>query len=236
MSRLCVRVAGAAEWRLMPFEPGGGWAALEAALLRTFSADPRVVAVAHLGVCIGDAQPRLLARDCVGHLQNMDCVEVVLRRRDEAAPGSLAALMSAPFASPATPRHATRGVKRDGSPARDARAAKAPSPSPSRDASREATPVPADAAAADAADAAAADAVDEDVDTTEVPPLRCFKVGEHGRHALLVGEKPSGRSGAVAKQLDDLAQRVVATIISFATPHVKCVPQRSTRFRTCFRS
>ena len=216
MSRLCVRLTGAPEWRLVPFEPGDGWPALEAALLRAFSEDPRALAVANLAVVISDATPRLLARDCVGQLRDMDCVELELRRRDEAVP-PLAMLMAAPFASPATPRPATRGVKREPSPPRDAPAAKAPSPF------RDSSPTPVPAAAAEAVEEAAAEG-------EEVPPLRCFKVFERGRNrALLVGEKPSGRSGIVGKHLDYLAQRGVSTIISFVTPHARCVPRVAAR-------
>ena len=196
MSRLCVRVVGDPDWRLVPFEPEAGWSALEDVLLREFGADPRAVALGALGMCIREEPPILLARNAVHQLRDCDRVEVALRRRDETSP--LAALMAAPSASPTTPL--LRGVKREPSPARDERAAKAPSPAAAHDASP--TPAPAPGTAEDKAK------------DSPAQPLRCFQVAGHDGNALLVGAKLVFSTAAA--HLDYLSKQGVTTIVSLA--------------------
>ena len=91
MSRLCVRLAGELEWRLVPFDASAGWAALEATLLREFGADARAMSLDALGLCLRDDTICHLARSAVSQLRDGDRLEVLLLHRTEGGP--LAALI-----------------------------------------------------------------------------------------------------------------------------------------------
>ena len=241
-TRLCVRLLGAPEWHIVPFDASAGYEALEATVLAAFNADTRSVAVNGLLLCVrDDERPCLLASDSVRHLRDLDRIEVALSRRDEALP------IEAPRSASPAPRPNTaqlRGLKRyPTAPPAARRLFKAQSPS------RDASPaLAADAAAAPAARARAPNAAAGGVkvqlkveqpapsdDDETAPPLLCFKVCELNGNPLLVGAKPSGVSGFVTKQLEYLAGRGVSSFISIATPHVKCVAPRCTRVCTDLR-
>lgn len=170
LPRLCVRLSGAQEWRLVPFEEGSGWTALEATLLRAFGADPRVTAVAALSLQIGEQRPFLLERDTVSDLRDMDRLQLELRARGAAQPRAHALPRPVPAAPPAI------SEPRDAAPAqslpREARAAEAPAPSPPP-----------------------AAAVKREADSQHVdePPPQRAKACERSEHALPASEKPAGR-------------------------------------------